>query len=110
MMTVRGKFVRTEAKSWPGRWYPRRMVENRASAESIVKAILDDDGTNPNGGTFSMYGEDSLTPEQKSLMAAGHGRKIYSCGHESRCRCKHGSELPVQKVGGLCDSCKEKNQ
>lgn len=47
-----------------------------------------------------------LTDEQKDLMAKGHGRKIFKCGHMEQCRCKHGAKLPIQHIQDFCFHCK----
>lgn len=46
-----------------------------------------------------------MDDSDQELIDKGHGVRHYSCGHESRCRCKHGSNLHVN-VDEPCWDCK----
>lgn len=45
-----------------------------------------------------------MDDSDQELIDKGHGVRHYSCGHESRCRCKHGSNLQVN-VDEPCWDC-----
>lgn len=46
-----------------------------------------------------------MSEDKDELIAKGHGTRHYSCGHESRCRCRHNG-LHVE-VDGPCPDCRQ---
>ena len=42
----------------------------------------------------------------EELIAKGHGVRHYTCGHTTRCRCKHGNSININ-VDSICYDCQQ---
>jgi len=83
---------------------PDPAANNEQKQQAIHKALSD---TRLHIGTMQKTMPELLDHRKQAAAADGHGKKIYSCGCVSNCRCP-GPHGPPTHIDGVCPLCQDK--